>query len=116
LDPAHIAKEFLDVNFKAVITCVNTDLISKEWIGKEYDNEFLDFTGRRGIDPCGENGEFHTFVYAGPIFSKEIKFYLDLEHPIIYKNFYACVAFSESSREENISTTCTSVMSQLGVL
>lgn len=87
-----IAEEFIELGFKSVITCVNTEYITKEWIGKEFNKEFIAYLVDRGIDPCGENGEFHTFVYSGPIFRIEIKYQIDFENPFIYNEFYGCVA------------------------
>jgi len=91
-DTKSIAEEFIALGFKAVITCVNTKLIPIDWIGKEFDREFLAYLAVHSIDPCGENGEFHTFVYAGPIFTEEIKYQFDWNTPLIHNEFYACVA------------------------
>jgi len=71
LDTARLAAEFIGQGFKAVICCVDPKQLAKEFCGREFDRSFLDSLPR-GVDPCGENGEFHTFVYAGPIFKKEI--------------------------------------------
>lgn len=91
----YIAREFLDLGFKAVITCVNTRLISREWVGREYDDEFLEYLETKGgVDLCGENGEFHTFVYGGPCFQKEVKYRFDFKTPNIHNEFYACGAYS----------------------
>lgn len=91
-----IAKEFLEVGFNAIITCVNTKLIPEKWVGKKYDQVFLDYIiSKGGIDPCGENGEFHTFVYNGPCFQQEIAYWVDINRPIIHNEFYACIARSQ---------------------
>jgi len=70
---AHLAQRFLDLGFKAIVTCVDTQALDASFSGSLYDKEFL---GRlpAGVDPCGENGEFHTFVYDGPVFKKKINF------------------------------------------
>jgi uncharacterized protein (TIGR00290 family) len=66
-----LAYSFIDAGFKAIITCVDTKLLDAGFSGREYSREFLaDLPA--SVDPCGENGEFHSFVYAGPIFDKEI--------------------------------------------
>ena len=66
-----LAHEFIEAGFKAVITCVDSELLDGRFVGREFDSEFLaELPG--GVDPCGENGEFHSFVYAGPIFDREI--------------------------------------------
>ena len=62
-----VAHEFLDLGFKAVLCCFDTQALPPEFAGREYDAALLrDLPA--GVDPCGENGEFHTFVYAGPLF------------------------------------------------
>lgn len=72
-DSAELAKEFISSGFKAILTCVDTKVLDGTFSGREYDHCLLsELPGN--IDPCGENGEFHTFVYDGPIFSKRIRF------------------------------------------
>jgi len=66
-----VAGEFIELGFKAVICCIDPRKLSKEFCGREYDHSLLESLPS-GVDPCGENGEFHTFVYAGPIFKDEI--------------------------------------------
>jgi uncharacterized protein (TIGR00290 family) len=70
-DTAKLAQAFIDLGFKAVITCVDSCALDKNFAGRDFDRQFLSELPA-GIDPCGENGEFHSFVYAGPIFRKEI--------------------------------------------
>ena len=61
------------MGFKAVVTVVDSKVLGKEFSGREYDKQFLaDLPA--GVDPCGENGEFHTFVYNGPILTKPVAF------------------------------------------
>jgi diphthamide synthase (EF-2-diphthine--ammonia ligase) len=72
-DSFELANEFVELGFKAVVTCVDTQALDKEFCGREFDAAFLnDLPG--GVDPCGENGEFHTFAYAGPVFKEKIEF------------------------------------------
>jgi uncharacterized protein (TIGR00290 family) len=67
-----LAQEMVASGMKAVITCVDPKQLTEAFIGREYDQEFLaDLPD--GVDPCGENGEFHSFVYAGPIFHKPME-------------------------------------------
>jgi diphthamide synthase (EF-2-diphthine--ammonia ligase) len=56
---------------KARIVCVDPKKLPKEFAGREFDAEFLGDLPA-GVDPCGENGEFHSFVYAGPMFREAI--------------------------------------------
>ena len=72
-DTAHLAQGFIESGFKAVITCVDSTMLDKKFIGQEYDKRFLTDLPSN-VDPCGENGEFHSFVYDGPIFRKKITF------------------------------------------
>ena len=70
-DTAELAGTFIELGFKAVVTCVDSNVLDKEFVGREFDDRFLaDLPST--VDPCGENGEFHSFVYAGPIFRQPI--------------------------------------------
>jgi uncharacterized protein (TIGR00290 family) len=73
LHSRQLLKDFLDVGFKIQICAARADLFSKEQVGDEMDDQFLK-TVPPHVDPCGENGEFHTFVYDGPIFTVQIPF------------------------------------------
>lgn len=68
-----LANTFITLGFKAVITCIDREALDKSFAGREYDEQFLSDLPV-GVDPCGENGEFHTFVYAGHIFKSPIIF------------------------------------------
>jgi len=68
-----LADEFIDLGFKAVIVCIDERHLDKSYVGREFDNQFLDDLPEN-VDPCGEHGEFHSFVYDGPIFSKPVEF------------------------------------------
>ncbi len=70
---AELARAFIGLGFQSVITCVDTSVLDKEFSGRDYDQRFLSDLPP-GIDPCGENGEFHSFAYAGPLFQNEIPF------------------------------------------
>jgi uncharacterized protein (TIGR00290 family) len=67
-----LARQFIQLGFRAIVVCVDTEVLSGEFSGREYDADFIrDLPA--GIDPCGENGEFHTFVYDGPIFNRPVR-------------------------------------------
>lgn len=68
-----LAHTFIERGFKAIITCVDSQALDKEFAGRIYDEQLLKDLPA-GVDPCGESGEFHTFVFDGPIFSKRIPF------------------------------------------
>ena len=70
-DTTVLARGFIGLGFKAVVICTDSEYLEKSFCGREYDEEFLRDLPP-GIDACGENGEFHTFVYDGPIFKTEV--------------------------------------------
>ncbi len=70
-DTAELAREMLKVGFRAVVTCVDPKRLEPKFAGHLFDETFLRNIPP-GVDPCGENGEFHTFVYDGPIFNQPI--------------------------------------------
>lgn len=72
-DTAQLAKQFIEDGFKAIFACVDKSKSIHEFAGELYSKQFLEEIPDH-IDPCGENGEFHTFVYDGPIFSEPISF------------------------------------------
>lgn len=72
-DTSEVAATFTDLGFKAVVTCVDSEMLDRKFIGREYDREFLRELPDE-LNPCGENGEFHTFVYDGPIFTTPVPF------------------------------------------
>jgi len=71
--PERVLGEFIDSGFQAIIVSTKADLFDKGWIGKTVDDEFLKYLEKNDIDPCGENGEYHTFVVGGPLFRKKIE-------------------------------------------
>jgi uncharacterized protein (TIGR00290 family) len=70
-DTSERAATFIKLGFKARITCVDTDALDKSFAGRTFDEQFLAEIPSN-VDPCGENGEFHSFVYDGPIFQNRI--------------------------------------------
>jgi uncharacterized protein (TIGR00290 family) len=72
-DTTELAHRFIDLGFKAIITCIDSNFLDKAFVGKLYDQQFLSELPST-VDPCGENGEFHSFVYDGPIFQKRVTY------------------------------------------
>ena len=72
-DTKYLIKEFLQLGFKAIIVCLNSEKLDESFLGREIDESFIDDLPS-DVDPCGENGEFHTFCYDGPIFKNPISF------------------------------------------
>jgi uncharacterized protein (TIGR00290 family) len=68
-----LASQMVGLGLKAILTCIDTRKLDRAFAGRRFDEEFLSSLPD-GIDPCGENGEFHSFVYAGPMFSFDIAF------------------------------------------
>ncbi|WP_262150853.1 Dph6-related ATP pyrophosphatase [Chryseobacterium foetidum] len=64
--------EFLDLGFKTIVTCVNETYLDKSFAGRIIDRDFIKDLPVN-VDPCGENGEFHTFTFDGPIFKNKIE-------------------------------------------
>jgi uncharacterized protein (TIGR00290 family) len=70
-DTGELAHEFVDAGFEAVLVCVDPAQLDPSFAGRPFDQALLADLPP-GVDPCGENGEFHTFVYAAPIFKHPI--------------------------------------------
>lgn len=71
-DREKLVHEFIDSGFKALIKKVNLDNMSSDFLGKTLDKDLVEEIKKTGSDACGENGEYHTFVYDGPIFNTKI--------------------------------------------
>jgi uncharacterized protein (TIGR00290 family) len=70
-DTAELALTFIDAGFEAHLVCVDPKQLDPSFAGRAFDRQLLaDLPA--GVDPCGENGEFHTFVHAGPIFAHPV--------------------------------------------
>jgi uncharacterized protein (TIGR00290 family) len=70
-DTSELAHEFSAAGFEAVIVCVDPRTLDRSFAGRPYNEQLLSDLPA-SVDPCGENGEFHTFVHAGPIFDEPI--------------------------------------------
>jgi len=68
-----IMNDFLDLGFETIIASGKQELIDREWVGRKMDHAFIGYLKTKGLDICGENGEFHTFVTAGPLFKGRIE-------------------------------------------
>jgi uncharacterized protein (TIGR00290 family) len=86
-DTAAFIRAFLDLGFSAVVTCVDSRILNQSFAGRLIDESFL-LSLPNQVDPCGENGEFHTFVFAGPGFSTPIKF--SLGETVLRESFWFC--------------------------
>jgi uncharacterized protein (TIGR00290 family) len=70
-DTGVLAREFIAAGFEARLVCVDPRALDASFAGRRYDEQLLADLPPN-VDPCGENGEFHTFVYAGPIFAEPV--------------------------------------------
>lgn len=78
-----LIQEFSDLGFQAVTCCVNSKILGSDWIGRQLDSDFFNKLPEI-VDPCGENGEYHTFCFDGPIFNKKIDYTLGEK---VFKSF-----------------------------
>jgi uncharacterized protein (TIGR00290 family) len=74
-DTAALARSFIEDGYEAYVVCVDTSVLDASFAGRKYDASLLNDLPP-GIDPCGENGEFHSFVYAGPCFDRPVPCHL----------------------------------------
>ncbi|MFQ5997551.1 MAG: diphthine--ammonia ligase [Dehalococcoidales bacterium] len=86
-DTAELTRSFITLGFEAVITCVDTKLLAQRFLGRTLDEQFLADLPPT-VDPNGENGEFHSFVFAGPIFKERIAY--TLGKTVQRDSFYFC--------------------------
>jgi len=70
---SQLVREFIDLGFKAVLVCVDEKVLDRSFVGRSLDDALLKDLPAK-VDPCGENGEYHSFVYDGPIFKHPIAF------------------------------------------
>jgi uncharacterized protein (TIGR00290 family) len=86
-DSAELAHSFIALGFKSVISCIDTKVLDKKFLGRQFDEDFLAELPPN-IDPSGENGEFHSFVYDGPIFKQRIGY--NLGEMVLRDSFHFC--------------------------
>jgi uncharacterized protein (TIGR00290 family) len=87
-DTAELAQTFIDLGFKAVITCIDSNVLDKRFVGRTFDQQFLSELPPT-VDACGENGGFHSFVYDGPVFQEQISHTIG-EIVLRENRFYYC--------------------------
>jgi uncharacterized protein (TIGR00290 family) len=72
-DSKELARTFIAAGFRAIITCVDSQILDQRFVGRYLDEQFLNELPPN-VDPCGENGEFHSFAFDGPIFQRPVAF------------------------------------------
>lgn len=90
-----LIQEFISLGFKTIVVCVNERFLDKSFVGRVIDQDFINDLPDN-VDVCGENGEFHTFTYDGPIFSKPIEFKVG---EIVHRKY-------EKPKTESSDTAC----------
>jgi len=70
--PAALLAEFVAIGGRAVLTCIETAKLDTSWLGRVIDERFVRDIATLAVDPCGENGEYHSFAYSGPFFNAAI--------------------------------------------
>jgi uncharacterized protein (TIGR00290 family) len=86
-DTSLFVREFIELGFRAVVTCVDSKILDRSFAGRTIDEEFL-LSLPKHVDPCGENGEFHTFVFDGPTFAHPVEFALG--EVVLRESFWFC--------------------------
>lgn len=93
-----LLQEFISLGFKTIVVCVNEKYLDKSFVGRIIDQDFINDLPEN-VDVCGENGEFHTFAFDGPIFSKPIDFEIG---EIVYRKY------EKPKSKETSETACDS--------
>ena len=86
-DTTKFLKEFVETGFRGVVTCVDSKVLDQTYAGRLIDEAFLSSLPSH-VDPCGENGEFHSFVFDGPIFTEAVKF--SIGETVLRSSFWFC--------------------------
>ena len=86
-DTAELTRSFIDLGFKAIVTCVDSKVLDKTFAGRIIDESFMAQLPAN-VDPCGENGEFHSFVFDGPTFNSRIQY--TVGQIVLRDSFYFC--------------------------
>lgn len=80
-DTRDLINEFIDSGFKALVVSVNSNFLPQLWLGRNINTDFIsDIIKLEQIDPCAEKGEYHSFVYDGPIFRNPVPFTTGMEY------------------------------------
>lgn len=92
LSTTDLIHEFIDLGFKAILVCVSEKHLDQSFAGRIIDHDFVKDLPAT-VDPCGENGEYHTFVFDGPIFKRPIPF---TKGEIVYRRYDSTEVKEES--------------------
>jgi len=95
-ETAELTGEFIDMGFEAITTCVDSRLLDPSFLGKRLDRDLLSRLPS-GVDPGGENGEFHSFVCNGPIFARKVN--VSVGEVVLRDSFYFCDLLPEEETD-----------------
>jgi uncharacterized protein (TIGR00290 family) len=101
-DTAELACTFISQGFRAVIASADSNLLDSVFVGRSFDEQCLSMLPST-VDPCGENGEFHTFVYGGPVFHRPIP-YTSGRVVLRENGFYYCDLTPRQNAVEELSS------------
>jgi uncharacterized protein (TIGR00290 family) len=101
--PAALLREFVSEGGRAVITCVELERLDAAWLGRVIDAGFPDAISRIAIDPCGENGEYHSFAFSGPPFHVPVRWLAGDRHSDVKFLQLDLVDPVEAAAEETVS-------------
>lgn len=100
---ATLARDFIALGFKAVLCCVDGERLGAEFAGRAYDAALLDDLPA-DVDPCGENGEFHSFVHDGPGFRHAVRWRIG-ERVTREQRFHFCDLLPVEDQHEHLVST-----------
>ncbi len=97
IDSRELIREFFTLGFGTVVCCVNDAHLGEDFVGRNIDEAFIRSLPAH-VDPCGENGEFHSFAFAGPVFQRPVRYQLgekiyrpvEATHPTTTPGAYVC--------------------------
>lgn len=105
MDSRELIREFIALGFGTAICCANDAYLGEDVVGRNIDEEFIR-TLPAEVDPCGENGEFHSFAFAGPVFKQPVKFKVgekvyrpvEVTHPGDANSAYVCPSGARTTK------------------
>ena len=95
-DTRELAREFVRQGFRAMTVCVDPRVLDASFAGRELDASFFADLPP-GVDPCGENGEFHTFVFDGPVFKAQIQIRIGEK---VIRDGFCCLLYTSDAADE----------------
>ena len=88
-------KEFIELGYKAIIVCVDSSKLDRSFVGRNLDMDFINDLPS-AVDPCGENGEYHSFVFDGPLFKKRVDFEIG---EVVFRTYSIKQSLTDSKKE-----------------